>query len=266
MVGPPGRAQGPGARRLRDRCRPACKADEALRRRAQGARRARRSAPSPGPTTSASPTRCPRPRSGKIMRRLLRDIAAGKETLGDTTTLEDYSVLAQAAGGRGVGWTSVARLRPGFGVEPRAGFDCLGAAITGKGDVVTVAPLGRGRACASPPSRTRGSPPTRAQHRGGRGVGRAARRRGRGGSSSRSRRGCRSPGGLGGSAASAVAGAVAADALFEPRPLARASCSRPRWRRRRWSPAGTPTTSRPCLWGGAGAGARPRPAGGRTPL
>jgi acetyl-CoA synthetase len=29
------------------------------------------------------------------MRRLLRDIASGKETVGDTTTLEDYSVLAQ---------------------------------------------------------------------------------------------------------------------------------------------------------------------------
>jgi acetyl-CoA synthetase len=37
----------------------------------------------------------PKTRSGKIMRRLLRDIAAGKETLGDTTTLEDYSVLAR---------------------------------------------------------------------------------------------------------------------------------------------------------------------------
>ena len=30
-----------------------------------------------------------------IMRRLLRDIAAGKESVGDTTTLEDYSVLAR---------------------------------------------------------------------------------------------------------------------------------------------------------------------------
>ena len=37
----------------------------------------------------------PETRSGKIMRRLLRDIASGKETLGDTTTLEDYSVLAK---------------------------------------------------------------------------------------------------------------------------------------------------------------------------
>jgi len=37
----------------------------------------------------------PKTRSGKIMRRLLRDIASGKETAGDTTTLEDFSVLAK---------------------------------------------------------------------------------------------------------------------------------------------------------------------------
>jgi acetyl-CoA synthetase len=37
----------------------------------------------------------PKTRSGKIMRRLLRDIASGKEQVGDTTTLEDYSVLAK---------------------------------------------------------------------------------------------------------------------------------------------------------------------------
>ena len=37
----------------------------------------------------------PKTRSGKIMRRLLRDIAAGAETVGDTTTLEDLSVLAK---------------------------------------------------------------------------------------------------------------------------------------------------------------------------
>jgi acetyl-CoA synthetase len=37
----------------------------------------------------------PKTRSGKIMRRLLRDIASGKETIGDTTTLEDYTVLAK---------------------------------------------------------------------------------------------------------------------------------------------------------------------------
>jgi len=40
-------------------------------------------------------TALPKTRSGKIMRRLLRDIAAGRETVGDTTTLEDYSVLAR---------------------------------------------------------------------------------------------------------------------------------------------------------------------------
>ncbi|MEO8360303.1 MAG: acetate--CoA ligase [Vicinamibacteria bacterium] len=37
----------------------------------------------------------PKTRSGKIMRRLLRDIAAGSQTIGDTTTLEDFSVLAK---------------------------------------------------------------------------------------------------------------------------------------------------------------------------
>ncbi|KAA5546032.1 acetate--CoA ligase [Roseiconus nitratireducens] len=37
----------------------------------------------------------PKTRSGKIMRRLLRDIAAGHEAVGDTSTLEDYTVLAK---------------------------------------------------------------------------------------------------------------------------------------------------------------------------
>ena len=37
----------------------------------------------------------PKTRSGKIMRRLLRDIAAGREEVGDTTTLEDYHVLVR---------------------------------------------------------------------------------------------------------------------------------------------------------------------------
>jgi len=40
-------------------------------------------------------TALPKTRSGKIMRRLLRDIAAGREAAGDTSTLEDYSVLAK---------------------------------------------------------------------------------------------------------------------------------------------------------------------------
>jgi len=37
----------------------------------------------------------PKTRSGKIMRRLLRDIAAGRESAGDTSTLEDLAVLAK---------------------------------------------------------------------------------------------------------------------------------------------------------------------------
>lgn len=40
----------------------------------------------------------PKTRSGKIMRRLLRDIASGKVPTGDTSTLEDYSVIAQLSG------------------------------------------------------------------------------------------------------------------------------------------------------------------------
>ena len=40
----------------------------------------------------------PKTRSGKIMRRLLRDVAAGRETKGDTSTLEDFSVLAKLRG------------------------------------------------------------------------------------------------------------------------------------------------------------------------
>ena len=40
-------------------------------------------------------TTLPKTRSGKIMRRLLRDIAAGREVVGDTSTLEDYHALAK---------------------------------------------------------------------------------------------------------------------------------------------------------------------------
>jgi acetyl-CoA synthetase len=39
----------------------------------------------------------PKTRSGKIMRRLLKDIAAGREISGDLSTLEDKSVLEQLA-------------------------------------------------------------------------------------------------------------------------------------------------------------------------
>jgi acetyl-CoA synthetase len=40
----------------------------------------------------------PKTRSGKIMRRLLKEIASGANVTGDTTTLEDFSVLANLAG------------------------------------------------------------------------------------------------------------------------------------------------------------------------
>ncbi|HTI69193.1 MAG TPA: acetate--CoA ligase, partial [Candidatus Limnocylindria bacterium] len=39
----------------------------------------------------------PKTRSGKIMRRLLKQVAAGHEIKGDTTTLEDFSVVAKLA-------------------------------------------------------------------------------------------------------------------------------------------------------------------------
>ena len=39
----------------------------------------------------------PKTRSGKIMRRLLKEIASGAKVTGDTTTLEDLSVLAKLA-------------------------------------------------------------------------------------------------------------------------------------------------------------------------
>ncbi len=41
----------------------------------------------------------PKTRSGKIMRRLLKEIASGKTVTGDTTTLEDFSVLATLSSG-----------------------------------------------------------------------------------------------------------------------------------------------------------------------
>ena len=39
----------------------------------------------------------PKTRSGKIMRRLLKQVAAGTEITGDTTTLEDINVVAKLA-------------------------------------------------------------------------------------------------------------------------------------------------------------------------
>ncbi|RLS91469.1 MAG: acetyl-coenzyme A synthetase, partial [Planctomycetota bacterium] len=40
----------------------------------------------------------PKTRSGKIMRRLLRDVAAGKESTQDTSTLDDLGALAALRG------------------------------------------------------------------------------------------------------------------------------------------------------------------------
>ncbi|HEV2095240.1 MAG TPA: acetate--CoA ligase [Chthoniobacterales bacterium] len=41
----------------------------------------------------------PKTRSGKIMRRLLKEIASGRAVTGDTTTLEDFNVLARLSSG-----------------------------------------------------------------------------------------------------------------------------------------------------------------------
>jgi acetyl-CoA synthetase len=46
-------------------------------------------------------TALPKTRSGKIMRRLLKEICAGGEVKGDTTTLEDFSVVASLAASTG---------------------------------------------------------------------------------------------------------------------------------------------------------------------
>ncbi|HZW94350.1 MAG TPA: hypothetical protein VFF64_15475 [Candidatus Eremiobacteraceae bacterium] len=37
----------------------------------------------------------PKTRSGKIMRRLLRELASSGDVKGDTTTLEDFGVIAR---------------------------------------------------------------------------------------------------------------------------------------------------------------------------
>ncbi|MEX2381209.1 MAG: AMP-binding protein, partial [Opitutales bacterium] len=43
----------------------------------------------------------PKTRSGKIMRRILKEVASGGEKYGDVTTLEDFSVVARLAGKEG---------------------------------------------------------------------------------------------------------------------------------------------------------------------
>ena len=55
------------------------------------------SASSPAPSGSSGADDLPKTRSGKIMRRLLRDIAEGRE-LGDVTTLRDPDVMQQLEG------------------------------------------------------------------------------------------------------------------------------------------------------------------------
>jgi acetyl-CoA synthetase len=49
------------------------------------------------PTSSASPTPCPRPVRARSCGRLLKEIAAGGVAKGDTTTLEDIGVLTRLA-------------------------------------------------------------------------------------------------------------------------------------------------------------------------
>ena len=71
--------------------------DDEHGRRAARARGARRSASSPGPKRIIWSDDLPKTRSGKIMRRLLRDIAEGRE-LGDVTTLRDPDVMEQLEG------------------------------------------------------------------------------------------------------------------------------------------------------------------------
>ena len=60
----------------------------------------------------------PKTRSGKIMRRLLRDIAEGK-ALGDTTTLADPAVVATKTRREGSYAGAGAGLVPGTELRPR---------------------------------------------------------------------------------------------------------------------------------------------------
>mgnify|MGYP000268072399 CR=1 FL=1 len=71
--------------------KPGVEADEALRKQLQGFARKRLGA-AVAPKEIVFRTNLPKTRSGKIMRRLLRDIAEGREP-GDATTLGDPSGL-----------------------------------------------------------------------------------------------------------------------------------------------------------------------------
>ena len=66
-----------------------------LARRAQAARREADRRDRASPTTSASPTRCRRRARARSCAACCATSPSGSETVGDTTTLEDYSVLAK---------------------------------------------------------------------------------------------------------------------------------------------------------------------------
>ena len=87
----PRRRQGRGDLRLRDHDRRR-RADDDAAQRAARARRDARSARSRGPSLLLFTPDLPKTRSGKIMRRLLKDIAEGRE-LGDATTLRDPAIV-----------------------------------------------------------------------------------------------------------------------------------------------------------------------------
>jgi acetyl-CoA synthetase len=74
--------------------KPGYEPSEALRKELLGHARKRLGAAVAPKEIEFRPT-LPRTRSGKIMRRLLKDVAAGRESTGDTSTLEDLSVLAK---------------------------------------------------------------------------------------------------------------------------------------------------------------------------
>ena len=93
-----GRPDGRGHLRLRHRSAPASTPGEDLEEDAEGATSREEIGKLARPADIHFAEALPKTRSGKIMRRLLRDIAAGREIVQDTTTLEDYSVLARLRG------------------------------------------------------------------------------------------------------------------------------------------------------------------------
>ena len=93
--GPARRHEGPGAGRLRHRSRRGVQADAATCARNCASTSAKEIGPVAKPDDIRFAEALPKTRSGKIMRRLLKQIAAGTEIKGDTTTLEDLSVLAR---------------------------------------------------------------------------------------------------------------------------------------------------------------------------